>query len=153
MRKSMAVSMTRVAFLLLTLLAGPGYGSGSQDEAKALVDKAAAFLKSSGPEKGLEEFNQPKSPFVKGEYYVFVYDLTGTMVAHPVNAKLVGKNLMDVPDVEGKLFRKDIVEMAKAKGTGWVDYRYKNPQTGKIESKTTYLQKVGDMILCCGAYK
>jgi cytochrome c len=43
--------------------------------------------------------------------------------------------------------------MAKAKGTGWVDYRYKNPQTGKIESKTTYLQKVGDMILCCGAYK
>ena len=135
------------------MLAGSGHGSGSQDEAKALVDKAVAFVKSSGAEKGLEEFNKPKSQFVKGEYYVFVYDLTGTMVAHPMNAKLVGKNLIDVPDVEGKLFRKEIVETAKGKGTGWVDYRYKNPQTGKIESKTTYLHKVDDMILCCGAYK
>jgi hypothetical protein len=92
----MAVSMALVAFLLLTVLAGPGHGSGSQDEAKALVDKAVAFVKSSGAEKGLEEFNKPKSQFVKGEYYVFVYDLTGTMVAHPMNAKLVGKNLIDV---------------------------------------------------------
>lgn len=66
MRRSMAVSMALVAFLLLTVLAGPGHGSGSQDEAKALVDKAVAFVKSSGAEKGLEEFNKPKSQFVKG---------------------------------------------------------------------------------------
>jgi signal transduction histidine kinase len=75
------------------------------------------------------------------------------MVAHPKNAKLVGKNLLEVPDVDGKLFRKEIVELAKSKGSGWVDYKYKNPETGKIEDKTTYVLKVGDIILCCGIYK
>ena len=85
--------------------------------------------------------------------YVFAYDLTATMVAHPINAKLVGKNLLDVPDAEGKLFRKEIVELAKTKGSGWVDYKYKNPQTSKIESKTTYIHKEGDIVLCCGIYK
>ena len=30
---------------------------------------------------------------------------------------------------------------------------YLNPQTGKEEAKTTYLKRVGDMIICCGAYK
>jgi signal transduction histidine kinase len=85
--------------------------------------------------------------------YVFAYDLTATVLAHPVNPKLIGKNLLDVPDAEGKLFRKEIVELAKTKGTGWVDYKYKNPQTNTIESKTTYFMKEGDIILCCGIYK
>jgi len=84
---------------------------------------------------------------------VFAYDMEGVMVAHPKNSKLVGKNLLEVPDVDGKLFRKEIVELAKSKGSGWVDYKYKNPQTGKTEAKTTYLKKVGDLILCCGIYK
>jgi len=66
------------------------------------------------------------------------------------NPKLIGKNLVGVPDADGKLFRKDIVEMAKAKGTGWVAYKYKNPKENKVEKKTTYLQKVGEVVLCCG---
>ena len=46
-----------------------------------------------------------------------------------------------------------IVEKAKTKGSGWVDYKYLNPETNELEHKTTYLLKVGDLILCCGAYK
>jgi hypothetical protein len=60
---------------------------------------------------------------------------------------------MDVPDANGKFFRKDVVELAKTKGVGWVDYKYKNPATNKVENKTTYLRKAGDVIICCGTYK
>ncbi len=124
-----------------------------KDDAIALVKDAQKFVKDNGKEKALLEMSKPDGKWAKGELYVFAYDLQAVMVAHPKNPKLVGKNLMEVPDVEGRLFRKEIVELAKSKGSGWVDYKYKNPQTGKIEDKTTYLLKVGDIILCCGIYK
>jgi signal transduction histidine kinase len=61
--------------------------------------------------------------------------------------------MLELPDAEGKLFRKDIVELAKSKGKGWVDYRYNNPVSKQIESKTTYLQRAGDIIQEAGIYR
>jgi signal transduction histidine kinase len=129
------------------------YGSENTGEAKALVEKAATFMKSQGKEKALGEISKRQGQFDKGELYVFAYDMNGTMLAHPINPKLVGKNLLEVPDNDGKLFRKEIIEKAKTKGSGWVDYTYLNPDTKKVEAKTTYLLKVNDVVLCCGAYK
>ena len=40
-----------------------------------------------------------------------------------------------------------------AKGKGWQNYKWTNPQTKKIEDKTAYIEKVDDMIFGCGAYK
>ena len=110
-------------------------------------------MKYQGKEKALAEISTPKGMFDKGELYVFAYDLQGVMLAHPKNPALIGQNLIAVPDTEGKLFRKEIVEKAKSRGSGWVDYVYLNPETNKQEHKTTYFQKVGDIILCCGVYQ
>ncbi len=140
------------ACLLVTLALAP-CAFASQKDAKALVDKAAAYLKANGKDAVLKEINKPKGQFDKGELYVFAYDMKAAIIAHPKNSKLVGKNLYDVPDNDGKMFRKEIVDVAKSKGTGWVDYKYLNPETKKVESKTTYVQKVDDIILCCGTYK
>ncbi len=128
-------------------------GEEEKTAATALAKKAAAFVKANGQEKGLAEISKADGQFVSGELYVFAYDLSAVMMAHPKNAKLIGKNLLEVPDVDGKLFRKDIVDLAKAKGSGWVDYKYKNPESGKIEEKTTYVLKEGTLILCCGIYR
>lgn len=127
--------------------------AADRDDAKALVKTAAAYVKYGGKEKALAEISKPKGMFDRGELYVFAYDLQGVMVAHPKNPALIGQHLIDVPDTEGKLFRKEIVEKAKSKGSGWVDYVYLNPETNRQEHKTTYLKKVGDIILCCGVYK
>lgn len=136
----------------LLSIANQAYASG-KDDAKDLVKRAAAYVKYQGREKAVAEINKPKGMFDKGELYVFAYDLQGTVIAHPKNQELIGKNLIAVPDSEGKLFRKEIVEMAKAKGSGWVDYLYLNPETSEMEHKTTYLLKVDDLILCAGAYR
>jgi len=127
--------------------------AADRDDAKTLVKRAAAYVKYQGKEKALAEISTPKGTFDKGELYVFAYDLQGVMVAHPKNPALIGQNLIAVPDTEGKLFRKEIVERAKSKGSGWVDYVYLNPETNRQEHKTTYFQKVGDVIVCCGVYK
>ena len=147
--------MKRFIVMILISLLGSGlsFAGGTADQAKGMVDEAVAFMQANGKEKILAELNNPKGKFVKGELYVFAYDLNATVIAQPFNPKLVGKNLMEVPDADGKLFRKEIVEVAKTKGVGWVDYKYKNPENNKIEHKTTYLKKVNDMIICCGTYK
>ncbi len=127
--------------------------AADRDDAKTLVKRAAAYVQYQGKEKALAEISTPKGMFDKGELYVFAYDLQGVMLAHPNNPALIGQNLIAVPDAEGKLFRKEIVEKAKAKGSGWVDYIYLNPETKRQEHKSTYFQKVGDIIICCGVYK
>jgi signal transduction histidine kinase len=92
--------------------------------------------------------------FVQGSMYIYMRDLnSGANIAHPFNQSIVGKDLNDVPDTNGKFYRRDIFELAKKEGKGWVDYMYKNPANNKIEAKTSYVQRVGDIILVTGIYK
>jgi len=129
------------------------YADTSREEAKSLVEKAVKFAEKNGKEKAVAEFNKQKGQFDKGELYVFAYDMDITMIAHPKNPGLVGKNLRNAPDYQGKLFRKEIPDVMKAKGEGWFNYHYMNPETHKVEAKTTYCKKQGQIIVCCGAYQ
>jgi cytochrome c len=130
----------------------PAY-PGGMDDAKAMVKRAVAYVKYQGREKAIAEISKPRGMFDRGELYVFAYDMQGVMLAHPKNAELIGKNLLDVPDSEGKLFRKEIVQKARSKGWGWVDYKYLNPETKEMEFKTTFCRAVADLIVCCGTYE
>jgi len=140
---------------------------GTPAEAKKLVEQAVAYVKANGEEKALKEFSKPRGKFLKEEQYLFGYDLNeaskddlyifaygskGVLMANPQAPKLVGKNLYNETDSKGKLFRKEIVDIANSYGSGWVDYTYMNPVTKKEEFKITYCQKVGNLIVCCGAY-
>ena len=151
MKKIILVSIVigLIGLFILTVLSC----ASGKDDAKTLVKKAVAYVKYQGKQKTIAEISKPRGMFDKGETYVFAYDLQGIMIAHPKNPALIGKNLIAIPDSEGKLFRKEIVEKANSKGSGWVDYMYLNPETKEYEHKTTYIYKVGDIILCCGAYK
>ena len=139
--------------MVVGLLMLPNFANATLDEAKALVEKAEAYYKANGKEKALQEFNNPKGEFVKGELYVFAYDEKATIIAHPINPKQVGVNLLEVPDVDGKMFRKEAMEKVKKDGSAVVDYKFKNPATGKVEQKTSYFKKVGDIVIACGTYK
>jgi cytochrome c len=127
--------------------------AGKAEDAKAMVEKAASFLKSSGKEKAFAEFTDQKGQFTKGELYIFAIDSNGMTLAHGGNPKLVGKDMSGLRDSSGKFFIKDMIEGAKSKGTGWSDYKWANPVTKKIDDKTTYFMKVDDVILGCGIYK
>jgi signal transduction histidine kinase len=138
--------------LLVSLTAGLACADDKETAVK-LVKAAVAYLAANGEEKGLDALNNPNGEFVKGELYVFAYDMNGVLLANSFRLNLLGQNLLDVPDANGKKFRREIIELAKSKGSGWVDYAYQNPKTKQVEQKTTYLEKAGDMVLCCGIYK
>jgi cytochrome c len=125
----------------------------TQKDAVAMVERGAAFLKANGKDQLIAHVNAKDPQFAAGELYLIVLDPAGVQLAHPMNPKLVGKAMLDVPDPDGKMFRKDRIDVANTKGSGWVDYKYKNPVSNKIEQKTAYVLKVGDLILTAGVYK
>jgi cytochrome c len=124
-----------------------------KETAVKLVKSAVAYITANGSEKGLDVLNDPNGEFVKGSLYVFAYDMTGIMMANSFKLSLIGQSVIDVPDSAGKKFRREIIELAKSKGSGWVDYQSQNPKTKQVEQKTTYFEKVGDLVLGCGIFK
>jgi signal transduction histidine kinase len=126
---------------------------GTPAQAEAMVKKAVAEIKASGKEKAFAEISNPKGKFIDRDLYVFVYDMSGKCVAHGFNQKMIGKELIDMKDPDGKFYVKERVEIAKTKGKGWQDYKFTNPLSKKVENKTAYIEKVDDLIVGCGAYK
>jgi len=144
-----------VTSFILILFAGIVFTGAESDaeKAKCLAKKAVEYLKENGKQKAIEEFSNEEGEFVDASFYVFAYNIDGVMVAHPYRSDLIGKNLLDKTDSKGKLFRKEIIETAKKDGSGWVDYYYVNPETGREMQKSTYFEKADDLVICCGIYK
>ncbi len=145
-------------FLLLLgvclLMSGSAFSAGpTQKEATTMVDKAVAFATANGKDKLISEVNAKNPDFVQGELYIVVYGLDGMRLAHPLNAKLIGKSVLDIADVDGKEYGKEMVSLAKDKGKGWVDYKFKNPSTNKVEKKSSYVVRAGDVFVMAGIYK
>ncbi|NYE61942.1 signal transduction histidine kinase [Duganella sp. 1224] len=142
----------------LILLAGLAHtahaAEPTEKDAIAMAEKGAAYIKANGQDAFLKKIAAKDPEYLQGSLYVDVRDLkTGIVLAHPVNPSIVGKDLTDIPDASGKKYRREIIELAAKKGHGWVDYQYKNPTTGKIEPKTTYILRVGEVVLEAGIYK
>lgn len=127
---------------------------GSKEEAVAMVKKAVALIKSDGKEKAFAAISDPSNAtFHDRDLYIYVYDLNGVAIAHGNNPKMVGKPLIGLKDNEGKPMIKEMVDLAKTKGSGWVDFKWPNPVTKAVESKSGYVEKVDDFLVGSGIYK
>jgi methyl-accepting chemotaxis protein len=122
----------------------------AREQAVALVESAAAHLIAKGPERAYRDFERPNSAFMFADYYVYAFDMKGDVFVHPT---LKGKNALDLADSDGKQFVRPMIVTGKTTGKGWEDYRWLNPITQKIEQKSAYFQRVGEVILACGIYK
>lgn len=148
--------MQFVKFLLALLLTSQLSLALAEDnpaDAIAMVDKGLAYMQKNGKDALVQEINNKNPEFINGSIYLYLRGLDGVVIAHPINPKLVGKNMLDLPDADGKYYRKDIIALAKSKGKGWVDYRYNNPVSKQVENKTTYILRNNDVILEAGIYK
>ena len=128
---------------------------GTAAEAQAMVQKAIAHIKKVGREKAFADFDNKSGPFVDRDLYVVVYDMKGKVLAHGANEKMIGKDVIDLRDSDGKYFVKERVEMMSKgpEAKGWQDYKFMNPTSRAIEPKSMYLQRYEDLIVGCGIYK
>lgn len=147
--------------LCAALVAGSGMAANDKadkpataEEAVAMVKKGVAYIKANGKEKGFAEITRRDSKdFHDRDLYLAAHMLDGTCVAHGTNEKFVGKNFIEMKDIDGKEYIKERVEFGKTKTSFWTDYKFNNPVSKKIEPKTAYCERVDDFVVCGGVYK
>jgi cytochrome c len=149
---------TRKFAVLLSLLSAIGAvhaaeGGATKAEAEAMVKKGIAYIKASGNDKAYAEFDKKGGQFSDRDLYLVVYGLDGVVRAHGGNAKMVGKNLMELKDIDGKAFVKERVELGKAKPSFWQEYKFTNPENKKIEPKIAYCERQDQTVVCGGIYQ
>ena len=154
-RSAARAAFSIAAFVLFVYGSARADTPGTKPEAKALVEKAAAFIKKNGKPSGLAEITMAadrQGTLLDRDLYIFAYDFSGKVTAHGANKQLVGKNLFDMQDTDGKYVIRDLIEAAR-KGSGWVDYKWSHPETKKIHQKSAYVLKIDDDLwIGCGAY-
>ena len=127
---------------------------GNRDEAVAMVKRVIDKFAQSGPDATFKAVNDKTNPaFHDRDLYPFVYDLKGVNVAHGARPALVGKNLISLKDQNGVYLIQEMIALAKGPGSGWVDYKWPNPITDKIEDKSSYIEKMGDYFVGVGVYR
>lgn len=139
------------------LCAGPALAQSAkptQEEAKALTLKAAELVSAKGLEEAAKVFNAD-GEFKHGEIYVNVIDFAGVWKVYPPRPAGVGQSVINVKDPDGKLLVQEIIKLAKDPGEGWVEYRWMNPTSNRIEPKVTYVKRVPgqELIAYVGIYK
>ena len=141
------------ATTLTALPAAQASSVATRDEAVAMVKKAIAYAKANGKDKMLAEVNAKAAQFIDRDLYIYVADEKGLVLAHAVNPKLVGRDLTQLKDADGKPFVTEILKIAASDKPGWVEYRWPNPVTKQIDDKVTYVEKVDGVVYCAGVYK
>jgi cytochrome c len=141
--------------IVACLIAFPaaGWAQETLEEAKALVERAAAHMRDVGPIRAVADFNDPGGAYIDRNLFVVTYDPQRKVVSSLRVPAYLGRNATRFVDEDGKEFGNAIINMAETNGAGWVDYRMTNPATMKIELKTSYVIEVGGYILMVGAYK
>src|ERR1700740_3606917 len=126
-------AMLRLALLGLCIALGlaPAAASdrGSREEAVAMVKRVQDMFGKDGPDLTFKAVTGQDKSFHDRDLYPFIYTLEGVCVAHGANPALVGKNLIDLKDQDGKFLIRELAATAKRPGGGWVDYKWPNPNT------------------------
>lgn len=155
MRKCAAIML--VVFMGIVLASSALAESATRDECVTKCKEAAKLIIDKGQEAALPELNNKDGKFVWKDSYVFVLDFSGKHLTHPLRPELVGKNVIETK-IDGKFVVKEMIEVAKTKGEGWVEYMYpkpaelKKPEKERILSKkVTYIYRVPDKDIFVGA--
>lgn len=125
----------------------------SEEEAQALLDKAVAQIKKAGAPSAYRSFNDPKGAFRRGDLYVFAIGIEdGKYRASGAAPHLKGKDVHDMRDATGKPLVREMIALVKEKGSGTVDYVWRNPVTNAVEPKHSLVQRVNDVVVGVGYY-
>lgn len=126
--------------------------SNGPEQARVLLERAVAKVKSDGPDKAFAAFNDSHGNFVAKDLYVFVFDMKGKYMASGANPKLTGSDASGLKDAEGKAIVSEMINIANATGQGEVDYMWLNRADNHVEKKRSMIQKVGNYIVGVGYY-
>ena len=145
--------LTALAALLLVF---PALVSANQtatkDECIVKCHEAAALVNAKGLEEAIKVIGDPTGPFVWKDSYVFLMNLDGKMLAHPIQPELTTHDhLLLMTDPLDKALFVHFVNLARNVGHGWVEYMWPRPGKTTPSKKITYIYRVPNHDLFVGA--
>ena len=152
MKRHFLIAIGLVATLVISFssFAAEEARFGSEQEAKAMLEKAVAALKADKA-KALAMFNKGEGGFKDRDLYVFCANASdGVLTAHPY---LKGELLQSIVGKKGFPLGKAIMERAAEGKIQSVTYWWPRPGTKTPLEKHTFYTKVGDQICGVGYYK
>jgi len=146
---------TAVAACLVLCFAAAAWaqvGVATREECVMKCHEAAALINSKGLDEAVKIIGDPHGPFVWKDSYVFLMDLNGKMLAHPVQPELTEReHLLLMTDPKDKALFVHFVNVARKVGHGWVDYMWPKPGESTPSKKLTYIYRVPGKELFVGA--
>ncbi len=125
---------------------------GTPTQARAMLKDAIKELDRDAA-AALSDFQHLTGRFIRNDLYVFVVDeKTGRFLAHGATPALVGTNGFDIQDPTGRFVIGEMMKTAKKEGAGELDYYWRNPTTGRIESKHTFFRLHRGRLVGVGSY-
>ncbi|MDE4908673.1 cache domain-containing protein [Methanogenium marinum] len=120
------------------------YNTSSMADLAEYVQDAAGYVETAGAEAALEEFNAKGGRFKQGDWYVYAYDYSGILRAHPYERDVVGTDRGNWTDARGLSVIR-IAQETAANGGGYIAYLYPSPTGGDINESAgeTYVPKIG----------
>jgi hypothetical protein len=126
--------------------------SATKEECVVKCHEAAALINVKGPVSVVKEIGDPKGPFVWKDSYVFLMNLDGKMLAHPMQPELTQlPHCLLITDPTDKAIFVNFVNTARNVGQGWVEYMWPRPGQKSPSKKITYIYRVPGKDLFVGA--
>ncbi len=120
-------------------------------ECEDLVGRAVAMFNEQGKAATLKAINDDNGPFINGELYVFALSMENVMLAHP-HEKMIRHMMMEnTKDSNGKAIFQEFRDLAKQKGSGWIEYLWAKPGAEKPSPKRSYIMRVPGENIYVGA--
>ena len=131
----------------------PDATPATKEQTVGMVQKAVAFIKAQGPDKGYAEIDNKSGQFVKGDLYIAVVGLDGTLLAYGADGEHIGNNVMHLKDPDGKEVVRERIELAQKEPSFWQSYKFMNPVTKTVQPKEMYCERLDETVVCGGVYK
>lgn len=119
----------------------------------AFVERAVQYYKAHGREEAVAFFSSPES--VDGEWYVFVIDGRGRLIAHP-DPEIIGRDLKGDLGVDSSGYRFGDLMLSATEAGMWVDYLSASNPTkdgSEVEVKHTWVVRYDGVIIGSGWYE
>jgi methyl-accepting chemotaxis protein len=122
---------------------------------KEKVAKAVTLIEKEGS-KAFAKFKGKDSEFLFAGTYIWINDMNGVMLMHPIKPGMENSELLGLKDSNGKRFFVEMIDVCKKQGAGWVDYMWPKPGEKERSLKVSYVKKAmcdgKPVILGCGVY-
>jgi cytochrome c len=125
----------------------------SPEQTKEFLERAVAAIGQLGANAAFGKFNDSHGRFVRNDLYVFAIGIDDMrFYAEGASPFVVGHDVRNLRDAEGKLVYRDMVQLAKERGSATYDYVWRNPVTNKVEDKHSLFQRVDKFVVGVGYY-